>query len=182
MCHRLPKDKWLRKQMDGEYWVELRIIVGFQRIKKLGQPDAMQIAAALQGSDLMDVSADGMKIRRNRPLQWQLEDLQAPAPGQAVRWEWQGDGHVCESARAPKLSPTRSRNISHPKMSAGTAYSSEASAKIEAALGSGEQKVDVDDSHARYVDTTEMKQYVHGHPSRWRRVRRRPLAEGVPPA
>ena len=65
-------------------------------------------------------------------------------------------------------------------MSAGTAYPSEVSAKIESGLVSGEQKVDVDDSHTRYVDTTEMKQVVHGHPSRWRRVRR--LAEGVPPA
>eukprot|EP01046_Picozoa_sp_COSAG06_P058115 COSAG06_NODE_11563_length_1491_cov_1.166667_2_plen_54_part_01 len=54
--------------MDDEYWVELRIIVGFRRINKLGQPDAAQIAAALQGSNLMDVSADGLKIRRNRPL------------------------------------------------------------------------------------------------------------------
>lgn len=166
--------------MDDEYWVELRIIVGFQRIKKLGQPDAVQIAAALQGSNLMDVSGDGLKIRRNRPLQWQPEDLRAPTPGEAVRWEWQGDGHVCESARAH--SPTLSRNSSHPKMSAGKAYSSEVSAKIEAGLASGEQKVDVDDSHTRYVDTSEMKQHVHGHPSRCRRVRRRPLAEGVPPA
>ncbi len=85
--------------MDDEHWVELRIIVGFQRIKKLGQPDAAQIAAALQGSELMDVSADGLKIRRNRPFQCQMEDL-VPAPGEAVQWEWQGNGHACESARA----------------------------------------------------------------------------------
>ena len=82
--------------MDDDYWVELHIIVGFQRIKKLGQPDATQIVAALQGSDLMEVSADGLKIRRNRPLQWQLQDLVAPAPGGTVCWMWQGNGHACE--------------------------------------------------------------------------------------
>ena len=165
--------------MDDEYWVELRIIVGFRRIKQLGQPDATQIAAALQGSELIDVSADGLKIRRNRPLQWQMEDL-VLAPGKAVRWEWEGDGHICKSARVH--SPTRLRNISHPKIGAGKSYSPGLSAKLEAGLASGEQKVDVDNSHTRYVDTTEMKQYVHGHPSRWRRVRRRPVAEGLPPA
>jgi hypothetical protein len=63
---------------------------------------------------------------------------------------------------------------------AGKAYSAELNAQIEAGFASGDTRVDVDGT--RYIDTKEMKQVRYDNPSRWRRVRRQPPAEGVPPA
>ena len=93
----LPQDRWLRKQLskDGMYWCNLSIIVGFNRIKALGQPTVAAVATALRGSDLLEVSEDGLRVRRTRPLP-QPQSPVPPQRGASARWEWYGDGKVCE--------------------------------------------------------------------------------------
>eukprot|EP01051_Picozoa_sp_SAG22_P020694 SAG22_NODE_4286_length_1317_cov_1.249589_1_plen_199_part_10 len=65
----LPTDKFLLKTMkkDPDRWVDLSVIAGFNLVKKLSKSTAV-IAAALQPSELLEVSDDLTRLRRTKPL------------------------------------------------------------------------------------------------------------------
>ena len=56
----------------------------------------------------------------------------------------------------------------------GQAYPAELCAKLEQAYQAGNQTVDLDDSHARYVNIQAMQQIRYDDGSKWRHVRRAP--------
>jgi hypothetical protein len=67
----LPKDKFLKKQIkadpENEGWVPLEVLASFKKMKGL-KADAEIIAAALDSSELLEVSDDRTRVRRTRPL------------------------------------------------------------------------------------------------------------------
>ena len=65
----LPRDKFLRARVDAdpEGYVDLQLIVTFKRMKQLNAT-AEKVAAALAGSELVEVSPDGQRVRRKKPL------------------------------------------------------------------------------------------------------------------
>eukprot|EP00911_Craspedida_sp_UC1_P000327 UC1_evm1s250 len=67
----LPRDKFLKEvtaKTEGK-WVPIETLLTFNRLKALSE-DAAVIAAALSGSELVEVSEDKLKLRRNpaKPL------------------------------------------------------------------------------------------------------------------
>lgn len=65
----LPTDKFLMKAVrkDPDGWVDLSLIAGFARMKKLSK-DIEVIVAALQPSGLLELSEDRTQLRRTTPL------------------------------------------------------------------------------------------------------------------
>jgi len=61
----LPRDKFLQEEMKKEDgWVPLDTMIKFNRLARI-TTDLVEIAKALQKSDLVEVSDDGTKVRRN---------------------------------------------------------------------------------------------------------------------
>ena len=65
----LPRDKFLRARVeaDPEGYVDLALLNTFKRMQVL-HSDVQAIARALQSSDLVELSADRLRVRRRRPL------------------------------------------------------------------------------------------------------------------
>lgn len=65
--HNLPRDKFLKANMDGEGWVSLEVMLKFNRLRAISDSSDV-IAAALASSDVMVVSDDKTKIKRAEAL------------------------------------------------------------------------------------------------------------------
>uniref|UniRef100_A0A915BE61 La-related protein 1 n=2 Tax=Parascaris univalens TaxID=6257 RepID=A0A915BE61_PARUN len=68
----LQKDFFLRRKMDKDGFLSLSLIASFPRVRSLTQ-DLELIAEGLRGSEKVEISEDGRKIRpRSNPQQWPL--------------------------------------------------------------------------------------------------------------
>ncbi|VDK50443.1 unnamed protein product [Anisakis simplex] len=68
----LQKDFFLRRKMDKDGFLPLSLIASFPRVRSLTQ-DLKLIADGLRGSEKVEISDDGRKIRpRSNPQQWPL--------------------------------------------------------------------------------------------------------------
>ena len=76
----LVKDMFLRSKMEGSGWVEMATIAAFNRVRML-TPDLSIIAQSLEGSPVIEMSADGLFLRaKEGPEQWVLpKDQRDPA-------------------------------------------------------------------------------------------------------
>lgn len=65
----LPRDKFMQERVkEDDGWVSLETIASFTRMKALGA-DAIGLASLLkESSNLLEVSEDGKKVRRQQPL------------------------------------------------------------------------------------------------------------------
>ena len=58
----------MKGKMDGECWVDLRVIESFKKMRSMNAK-VVDMATSLRGdSVLLQVSDDGMRVRRTRPL------------------------------------------------------------------------------------------------------------------
>ncbi|XP_033220797.1 la-related protein 7-like [Belonocnema kinseyi] len=63
----LNKDRYLKKLIDEDPWVDLKMFVAFRKIKSL-TTDVRRIAKTLRKSRILDVSKEGTKVRLRPPL------------------------------------------------------------------------------------------------------------------
>lgn len=66
----LPRDKFLKGLVDKEPegWVEIAVIASFARMKSLSTDNEVVVNAIKSSKDLLQVSEDGLKVKRSTPL------------------------------------------------------------------------------------------------------------------